>query len=67
MATKSELISTDTLVRITGADTIPEISSLWGGAITAGILYNRQVRRLLRMRYTTGPFLALSLSRNAIA
>ena len=47
MATKFELISTDTLVRITGAGTIPEISSLWGGVITAGILYNRQVSELL--------------------
>jgi len=41
------LISMDTLVQTIGADTIPEISSLWGGVITVGILCNHQVRGLL--------------------
>ena len=49
MATKSELISMDTLVQTIGADTTPEISSLWDGAIIAGILCNHPVRGLIRM------------------
>lgn len=48
MPTKSELTLTVTLAPITGADMTPEISSLLAGAITADILYNRQVRGLFK-------------------